>query len=89
MANLPISGLSAGAAVSGTDLFPDVQTVGVGPVKVTGTQIATFVGNTIMGGSSLTTGYIPFGNGTSAFGSDSSLFWDNTNKRLGPAGAAA
>jgi hypothetical protein len=33
--------------------------------------------------TSLTTGYIPFGNGTSAFGSDSQLFWDNSNKRLG------
>ena len=42
MANLPISGLTAGSAVSGTDLFPDVQVVGVGPVRVTGDQIKTF-----------------------------------------------
>jgi len=42
MANKSISQLTAGAAVSGTDLFPDVQTVGVGPVKVTATQLATF-----------------------------------------------
>ena len=42
MANLPISGLSAGSAVADTDLFPDVQTVGVGPVKVTGLQIKTY-----------------------------------------------
>ena len=33
--------------------------------------------------SSLTSGYIPFGAGTSAFGSSSNLFWDNTNARLG------
>ena len=33
--------------------------------------------------TSLTAGYIPFGAGTSPFGSSSSLFWDNTNARLG------
>ena len=33
--------------------------------------------------TSLTAGYIPFGAGTSAFGSDSGLFWENTNKFLG------
>jgi hypothetical protein len=32
---------------------------------------------------SLTAGYIPFGAGTSAFGSDGGLWWDNANKRLG------
>lgn len=42
MANKSISQLTAGGAVSGTDLFPDVQTAGVGPVKVTATQLATF-----------------------------------------------
>ena len=39
MANVPISGLNPGAAVGGSDLFPDVQQVGVGPVKVTASQI--------------------------------------------------
>ena len=33
--------------------------------------------------ASLTAGYIPFGNGTSAFGSNADLFWDDTNVRLG------
>jgi hypothetical protein len=33
--------------------------------------------------NSLTAGYIPFGNGSSAFGSNSNLVWDNTNFRLG------
>lgn len=42
MANTRISDLAAGTAVSGTDLFPDVQTVGVGPVKVTAAQIKTY-----------------------------------------------
>lgn len=45
MANLPISGLASGAAVSDTDLFPDVQTGGVGPVKVTASQIKTYAAN--------------------------------------------
>lgn len=32
---------------------------------------------------SLTAGYIPFGNGTSAFGNSANLFWDSVNNRLG------
>ena len=50
---------------------------------------ATWNGATVgvsYGGTGLTTltaGYIPYGNGTSAFGSSSNLFWDNTNSRLG------
>ena len=42
MTNKSISQLSAGASVSSTDLFPDVQTVGVGPVKVTAAQIGNY-----------------------------------------------
>lgn len=45
MANTSISNLASGAAVTGTDLFPDVQTVGVGPVKVTAAQIKTYTSN--------------------------------------------
>ena len=41
------------------------------------------VANGGTGLTSLTAGYIPFGAGTSAFGSSASLFWDNTNARLG------
>jgi hypothetical protein len=43
MANAAISGLSAGAAVAATDLIPNVQTAGVGPVKTTAAQLKTFV----------------------------------------------
>jgi hypothetical protein len=43
MANKSISQLTAGSAISGTDIFPDVQTAGVGPVKVTATQLGTYV----------------------------------------------
>ena len=38
----------------------------------------------------MTTGYIPFGNGTSTFASSANLFWDNTNNQLElSAGSAA
>ena len=43
MANTSISGLAAGAAVAATDLLPNVQTVGVGPVKTTAAQLKTFM----------------------------------------------
>ncbi len=37
-----LGNLPAGGAVAGTDLFYDVQVVGVGGVKITATQLATF-----------------------------------------------
>lgn len=43
-ANTALSALSAGASVNSTDLFYDVQTPGVGGVKVTAAQIKTFIG---------------------------------------------
>lgn len=43
MANTSISDLSAGAAVSATDILPNVQTAGVGPVKTTAAQLKTFM----------------------------------------------
>jgi hypothetical protein len=46
-----------------------------------GTTISIANGGT--GLTSLTSGQIPFGNGTSALGASSNLFWDNTNSRLG------
>jgi hypothetical protein len=45
------------------------------------TDLAVADGGT--GLSSLTAGYIPFGAGTSAFGSSANLFWDSANNRLG------
>jgi hypothetical protein len=41
------------------------------------------VANGGTGLNSLTVGYIPYGNGTSAFGSSANLFFDSTNFRLG------
>lgn len=43
MANTSISNLAAGAAVSATDVIPNVQTAGVGPVKTTAAQLKTFM----------------------------------------------
>lgn len=43
MTNVPISSLNPGTTVKDSDLFPDVQEVGVGPVKVTGSQIKLYV----------------------------------------------
>ena len=47
MTNSSISNLGSGAAIAATDIFPDVQTTGVGPVKVTALQI----GNYVIGGT--------------------------------------
>jgi Chaperone of endosialidase len=91
MTNKSISQLTAGASVSSTDIFPDVQTAGVGPVKVTAAQIGNYVltGSGLTGAlpvanggtglTSLTAGYIPYGNGTGAFSSGSGLTYSGTN----------
>lgn len=51
---------------------------------ITSGQLIVAQGGT--GLATLAAGYIPFGAGTAAFGSDAALFWDNTNKRLGIGG---
>ena len=98
MADVKISALPlASTPLAGTEVLPIVQSATTDQVSVanltagravsalsltlTGTPLAVGSGGT--GLTSLTAGYIPFGAGTSAFGSDSNLFWDNTNKRLG------
>lgn len=65
-----LTSFTSGGAVYATST--SALTTGTLPVTAGGTGL-----------TSLTAGYIPFGNGTSALGSDSGLFWDNTNKRLG------
>lgn len=53
MANLPISGLTASAAnLTATDVMPVVQTTGVGPVKMSGLQLA----GGLLGSTALTGG---------------------------------
>lgn len=57
MANTRISNLTASASnLASTDLAPVVQTVGVGPVKMTGLQLAGgLLGSTTFNGSTVTT----------------------------------
>jgi len=63
--------------------FSIVRSTGVTTIKSLTLTNALSVANGGTGITSLTTGYIPFGNGTSAFGNSANLFWDNTNSRLG------
>ena len=82
MANTSISNLAAGAAVSATDVLPNVQTAGVGPVKTTAAQLRTYALSTTAG----TNGGITFSNGstlTQNVTAGQQLFWDNTNFRIG------
>jgi hypothetical protein len=67
--NVNVSSFSAGT----TGLTPNTATTGA--VTLAGTLV---VGNGGTGLTSLTAGYIPFGNGTSAFGSSANLTWDGT-----------
>jgi len=61
------------------------------PILVSGTTIKTINGISILGSGNisvssspvLTTGSIPFSNGSTLTEDNSNLFWDNTNKRLG------
>jgi hypothetical protein len=63
--------------------FTIVRSTGVTTIKSLTLTNALSVANGGTGITSLTTGRIPFGNGTSAFGSSANLIWDNTNSRLG------
>ena len=72
---------AAGATISfgTTGLTPNTATP-LGNVTVAGTLV---VGNGGTGLTSLTAGYIPFGNGTSAFSSSANLYFDGTNLGIG------
>jgi hypothetical protein len=70
----PVTTISFGT----TGLTPSTATSGA--VTVAGTLV---VGNGGTGLTSLTTGHIPYGAGTSALGNSANLFFDSANTRLG------
>ena len=70
----PVTTISFGS----TGLTPSTATSGA--VTVAGTLV---VGNGGTGLTSLTTGRIPYGAGTAAFGNSANLFFDSVNTRLG------
>ena len=72
----PAAGTTFSAGTTG--FTPSTATSGA--VTLAGTLN---VANGGTGLTSLTAGYVPFGNGTSALGNSANLFWDNTNARLG------
>jgi hypothetical protein len=77
--SLDVSGGTTGLTTSG------------GPVTTAGTITLAGTLAVANGGTGITTldsGRVPFGNGTSAFGSNANLIWDNTNSRLGVATAS-
>lgn len=97
MADVKISALPAATTpLAGTEVLPIVQSSTTKQVSIAnvtaGRAISASsltlttplsVANGGTGLTSLTAGYIPYGNGTGAFGGDSNLFWDNTTKYLG------
>ena len=74
-----LSGVAVTTFSAGTTGFtPSSATSGA--ITLAGTLAVTNGGT---GLTTLTSGYIPYGNGTSAFGSSANLFWDSANSRLG------
>ena len=80
MANLPITGLPAAAALDGTELYAVSQ--GGTTKKSTSAAIATFINTTFPTGSSAF-GRVAFWDGVHSVTGSSSLFWDSVNDRLG------
>ena len=85
--DLPIQVSNAGVNFTGT---LSQSGVALQPVLVSGTNIKTINGNSVLGAGDLTVLGTPAGsttqvqfNNAGAFGADSNFNWDNTNKRLG------
>lgn len=67
MANTAISGLTAAVSVAGTDVFPSVQTPGVGPVKSSLSQVTNFALANAAAGSAGTPSIAPTGDSNTGF----------------------
>ena len=80
---------TTGTVTSVAATVPAFLSISGSPITTSGTLAISYSGTALpvanggTGVTSLTAGYIPFGAGTSAFGSSANLFWDNTNARLG------
>ncbi|MCX6788137.1 MAG: hypothetical protein NT108_03185 [Candidatus Kaiserbacteria bacterium] len=72
-----IVGVNAGASYS-----VSTSTLNIGGTALNITGLAA-VANGGTGVAAIALGFIPFGNGTSAVATSSSLYWDSTNSRLG------
>src|SRR5208337_1428136 len=68
---------------SSTNLFSTNANTGVLSLGSLNLSSPLTVSSGGTGWASFATGLIPFGNGSSALATSSSLFWDNTNSRLG------
>ena len=79
----------SGSVTSVAATVPSLLSISGSPITTSGTLAITYSGTALPvanGGTGLTTltaGYIPYGAGTSAFGSSANLFWDSANSRLG------
>jgi hypothetical protein len=67
MPNTRISDLTAAASVAGTDVYPSVQTAGVGPVKTSLTQITAFALANAPAGAVATPSIAPTGDTNTGF----------------------
>ena len=79
----------SGSVTSVAATVPSFLSISGSPITTSGTLAITYSGTALPvanGGTGLTTltaGYIPYGAGTSAFGSSANLFWDSANSYLG------
>jgi hypothetical protein len=86
-----ISGLNISQLTNDSGYITSAALSPYQPILVSGTNIKTVNGTsllgagdiTISGAPALTSGSIPFSNGSTLIEDNTNLFWDNTNKRLG------
>ena len=84
---------NTGTVTSVAATVPSFLSVSGSPITTSGTLALTYSGTALpvanggTGLTSLTAGYVPYGNGTSAFSSSSQLYWSGTQFGIGTSGA--